>query len=452
MGSFDKSEESERQPLLTSSGKKVRTSSTTLHVDTIQKTGWLSSSFIIANITLGVGLLNFPAAYKDAGGIPQAITIQAICLLFASTAFMFLAYASDVKGDNTYQDVLHSHAGPVALVVCNLFIFIHNFGSCITFLVILGDQIDQITSYGYGLTFCHYWYMCRTFTLTVISIILILPFCYPKVISDFKFISMLGIFAVLYILGLSIYKYSTNTDPVDLPEYRADRWLEIFKVMPTICFSFEGHIESVPVYACLKKRNLSEFARAIASSLFMSCTIYTIIGAFGFLTFGESVKSDFLLSYRTDVPVIIAMAIIALKVITTYPAVFYCARLVIDDLVRYSFKLEYEQHERKRRYIITTVLFMISLIVAQAVPTIGSVIALLGGTAALFIFVFPGLSFMHANLLNVSKYGGRIKDLVKTGFGILFVILGFFIAGSTTAQSIIRYKSGEFSERDVICS
>ena len=50
---------------------------------------------------------------------------------------------------------------------------------------------------------------------------------------------MLGIFAVLYILGLSIYKYATNTDPVDLPEYRADRWLEIFKVMPTICFSFE---------------------------------------------------------------------------------------------------------------------------------------------------------------------------------------------------------------------
>lgn len=54
---------------------------------------------------------------------------------------------------------------------------------------------------------------------------------------------MLGIFAVLYILGLSIYKYATNTDPVDLPEYRADRWLEIFKVMPTICFSFEVSVD-----------------------------------------------------------------------------------------------------------------------------------------------------------------------------------------------------------------
>lgn len=109
---------------------------------------------------------------------------------------------------------------------------------------------------------------------------------------------------------------------------------------------FQGHIESVPVYACLKKRNLSEFARAIASSLFMSCTIYTFIGAFGFLTFGQDVKSDFLLSFgnKTDIPVVIGMAIIALKVITTYPAVFYCARFV-EIFMRISIKIfEWDKH------------------------------------------------------------------------------------------------------------
>ncbi len=44
-------------------------------------TSWLGSAFILANLILGVGLLNFPAAFKDAGGIPTTLIVQTVSVL-----------------------------------------------------------------------------------------------------------------------------------------------------------------------------------------------------------------------------------------------------------------------------------------------------------------------------------------------------------------------------------
>ena len=52
------------------------------------------------------------------------------------------------------------------------------------------------------------------------------------------------------------------------------------------------------------------------------------------------------------------------------------------------------ERETQRRVGVTVVFFFVSLIIAQCVPSIGSVIALLGGSASLFVFVFPGGKIM----------------------------------------------------------
>jgi len=46
--------------------------------------------------------------------------------------------------------------------------------------------------------------------------------------------------------------------------------------------------------------------------------------------------------------------------------------------------------ERRRRIITTLVWFTVTLLIALFIPDIGVVISLLGGLAAIFIFVFPG--------------------------------------------------------------
>ena len=51
--------------------------------------------FLIVNAALGAGLLNFPKAFDEAGGITVAIVVQVALLLFLVVALNILAYSSD---------------------------------------------------------------------------------------------------------------------------------------------------------------------------------------------------------------------------------------------------------------------------------------------------------------------------------------------------------------------
>lgn len=55
------------------------------------------------NAALGAGLLNFPKAFDQAGGIEVAIAVQALLILFVVTSLVILAKCSDANGATTVQ-------------------------------------------------------------------------------------------------------------------------------------------------------------------------------------------------------------------------------------------------------------------------------------------------------------------------------------------------------------
>ncbi len=59
------------------------------------------------------------------------------------TGIVLIAYCSDIVRRNSYQDVVEEFTGKFGLFFCNIFIVVHDFGACVTFLVILADQLDQ---------------------------------------------------------------------------------------------------------------------------------------------------------------------------------------------------------------------------------------------------------------------------------------------------------------------
>uniref|UniRef100_A0A1I8FIX7 Aa_trans domain-containing protein n=1 Tax=Macrostomum lignano TaxID=282301 RepID=A0A1I8FIX7_9PLAT len=69
-----------------------------------------------------------------------------------------------------------------------------------------------------------------------------------------------------------------------------------------------------------------------------------------------------------------------------------------------------------------------TLLLAVLIPNIGDVISLLGSLAAVFIFIFPGLCLFKIGLDDASW----LKQLAAA----VFLVLGSFIFGVTTVQSI----------------
>ena len=356
---------------------------------------WYASVFLVVNAALGAGLLNFPDSYRQAGGVMIAIVIQAIFLIFVICAILILAYCSDIKGTTTYQDVVLSVCGRNAQRMCSFTLMVYCFGICITFLIIIGDQWEEFFLFVSKDLYCHDhpWYMNRVSTVCITSIILILPLCFPKRIDFLKYPSMLGVFAILYVVFIVTLKYFLPHPPPGPIKSRPDHFIDVFLVVPTICFAYQCHVSIIPIYSCMENRNLKEFSKTLSCAMFLCVITYTGTAAFGYFTFGELVTTDILLSYKPDPEVIVAVIFIAMKTYTTYPILLFCGRAALVSLWVDFRKLtlhEIEASERRTRIVVTVIWFILSLILAAFIPNIGVVIQILGAFAAVFIFIFPG--------------------------------------------------------------
>ncbi|GAA6080625.1 putative sodium-coupled neutral amino acid transporter 7, partial [Tachysurus ichikawai] len=154
------------------------------------RTSALGAVFIVVNAALGAGLLNFPAAFYMAGGVVAGVVLQMCLLIFIITGLVILAYCSQVSNESTYQEVVRAVCGKVLGVICEIAIAVYTFGTCIAFLIIIGDQLDKLISamaHDADSAVVSHWYTNRKFTITVTSVLIILPLSIPKEISFQKY-------------------------------------------------------------------------------------------------------------------------------------------------------------------------------------------------------------------------------------------------------------------------
>ena len=56
-------------------------------------TTWYASVFIVINAALGAGLLEFPYAFSQSGGVMAALVVQGVCLLVTSILIVITVMA-----------------------------------------------------------------------------------------------------------------------------------------------------------------------------------------------------------------------------------------------------------------------------------------------------------------------------------------------------------------------
>lgn len=64
-------------------------------------------------------------------------------LVFIISGLVILAYCSQASNERTYQEVVWAVCGKLTGVLCEVAIAIYTFGTCIAFLIIIGDQQDK---------------------------------------------------------------------------------------------------------------------------------------------------------------------------------------------------------------------------------------------------------------------------------------------------------------------
>jgi len=407
-------------------------------------TSTIATIFLIVNAALGAGLLNFPKAFDQAGGVLVAVLVQASLLVFIMIALYILATTSDIKQSTTLQEAMHTAAGPWGRRLTSLIVTVYCFGTCITFLIIIGDQFDRAFASLVGPQFCHIWYLNRDFIMPATSVILILPLCYSKTIDFLQYVSMAGVLTIFYVVLLIVVEYAIGGHTPGAIKHKPEEWTDVFAVIPVICFGYQCHVSVIPIYSCMKHRTIKHFTIATTTAIAICVAVYTGAATFGYLTFGSKVDDDIISNYSATKPsVMVALIAMAAKTYTTYPILLFCGREGMDSLLKDLVLSEESalRWEKTRRVVIATTWFLLTMILAIEIPDISAVINMLGSLAAVFIFVFPGICLLQTAIKSdpgLVTQGSRIR--IAGAFA--FLLLGAFLFGVVLTQALIFNLSG----------
>uniref|UniRef100_A0A2I3HIR6 Sodium-coupled neutral amino acid transporter 7 n=1 Tax=Nomascus leucogenys TaxID=61853 RepID=A0A2I3HIR6_NOMLE len=355
-------------------------------------------------------------------------------LVFIISGLVILAYCSQASNERTYQEVVWAVCGKLTGVLCEVAIAVYTFGTCIAFLIIIGDQQDKIIAVmakePEGAS--GPWYTDRKFTISLTAFLFILPLSIPREIGFQKYASFLSVVGTWYVTAIVIIKYIWP----DKEMTPGNILTRSHHLGPSRCWC---HVSSVPVFNSMRQPEVKTWGGVVTAAMVIALAVYMGTGICGFLTFGAAVDPDVLLSYPSeDMAVAVARAFIILSVLTSYPILHFCGRAVVEGLwLRYQGVPVEEDvgRERRRRVLQTLVWFLLTLLLALFIPDIGKVISVIGGLAACFIFIFPGLCLIQAKLSEMEE----VKPAswwVLVSYGVLLVTLGAFIFGQTTANAI----------------
>ncbi|NWY71438.1 AVT2 protein, partial [Erithacus rubecula] len=404
--------------------------------------------FILLKSALGAGLLSFPWAFGRAGGAVPALLVELGSLLFLVSGLAVLGYAAALSAQPTYQGVVRAVCGAAVGKLCEVCFLLNLFMISVALLRVAGDQLEKLCDSLYpngtlsGAPQLLPWYVDQRFTLSALCVLVIFPLSVPREIGFQKYSSILGTLAACYLTLVIVLKYYLQAESLRLAEppqpSRSSSWTSIFSVIPTICFGFQCHEACVAIYSSMRNQSFSHWVTVSVLSMLICLLIYSLTaGLYGYLTFGEAVASDVLMSYPGNDPlVIVARLLFGISIVTIYPIVVLLGRSVVRDLWGAPKRgAVAEAQERRSRVALTVTWMAATLAIALFVPDIGKVIELIGGISAFFIFIFPGKRWHGEG----GKRGvtGAWLQAALIAWGVLSVLGGAFVCGQSAALAVL---------------
>ncbi|XP_046536330.1 putative sodium-coupled neutral amino acid transporter 8 isoform X2 [Equus quagga] len=397
----------------------------------------LGAVFILLKSALGAGLLNFPWAFHKAGGVAPAFLIELVSLVFLISGLVILGYAASTSGQTTYQGVVGGLCGPAMGKLCEACFMVNLLMISVAFLRVIGDQLEKL---------CDFllpgappapqpWYVDQRFTLTLLSVLVILPLSAPREIGFQKYTSILGTLAACYlalVIVVQYYLWPQGLTREPRPAQSPSSWTSVFSVFPTICFGFQCHEAAVSIYCSMRNQRLSHWALVSVLSLLACCLVYSL----------TEVSADILMSYPgNDVVIIVARVLFAVSIVTVYPIVLFLGRSVMQDFWRRGCcracgpRALADSSGPWVRMPLTILWVTVTLAMALFLPDLSEIIGIIGGISSFFIFIFPGLCLICA--VGVEPMGPRVKCCLEL-WGVVSVLVGTFIFGQSTVGAVLE--------------
>lgn len=418
-----------------------------------------SAVFNLSTSIIGAGIMSIPATLKVLGVGPAFFLIAFVAFLSDTSAEFMMRYTSFGKSPSpSYAGLMEESFGKAGSTALQLCVVLTNIGALIMYMIVIGDVISGNASEGVssGILvewFGNHWWNARAVALLAMLVVVLLPLALFKRVDSLRYTSAISVLlAVVFVFissGMALYALFNGTAkaPRFLPDFSNQSFFELFTAVPVIVVAFTFHFNVHPIRAELAKT--SDMKCAVRISLLLCSIIYSLVGFFGYLLFGDATLSDILSNFDHQSssskvgPILndIVRLSYALHLILVFPLLNFALRLNIDEML---FSRRKSLTSDNFRFVTITVVIMAFVYLATiAIPNIWVLFQYMGSTTAVCLsLIFPGAIVMR-DIHGISKR----KDKFLAGSMIVLALVTSIIAIATNINSTIN-GSGNADKRD----
>ena len=212
--------------------------------------------------------------------------------------------------------------------------------------------------------------------------------------------------SVIFLTIIVIYKsicqmISNSRNPAAEPLLQEIKWarfdLGLLRTFGILCFAFTCHFNVLSIHNELKRATKKRWFAVVNSSMLFCIVMYSLVGAFGYLSFKDDVDGNLLLGYDDDIVIIVGKLAICVTIVFSYPLLAHPCKMAIEQMAQTKPSETGARGPTLARNIAETLgIAAFTYVVSIFVDDIATVFNIVGGTVnSLLCFCFPALLYIR---------------------------------------------------------
>ncbi|KAK7576698.1 hypothetical protein V9T40_012984 [Parthenolecanium corni] len=411
-------------------------------------TSYFDTFFHLLKAAVGTGILAIPSAYKDAG---YAVGVGGVLFMaFLYTYCMHLLVASEHELSKRRRVPNLSYANTVGAAFedrlpkkpwlatsgqffANFFFMVYESGGCAIYIIFISKNLKQLLDH----------YLDQDVNLTTIMIGVTIPLILVCWIRNLKLLapfSAAANFIIVVCFALVFYYVFREApsfehrraigSPAKLPVY-----------LTTVIFAIACTGLIIPLKQEMKKpAQFGKLTGVLNMAMIPMTILYAIFGFFGYLKYGDDVQGSITLNLPQNEG--LAQAIKGLYSLSVFISYHLCYYVVLDIVWKSYLKDKVEHNQVLWEYVIRTIIPIVTLLMAIAIPNLEVFISLVGAlgistTSLVLPVIVHTLTFWDQQHTKVGFYRFIIRNGILFAMSMLIFLTGIF----ESVQDVMRlYK------------
>mmetsp|Transcript_2581 Transcript_2581/g.6195 ORF Transcript_2581/g.6195 Transcript_2581/m.6195 type:complete len:486 (-) Transcript_2581:201-1658(-) len=389
---------------------------------------------------VGAGVLSLPAgiaAFANApGGVVPAVSLIAGIGGLSAYGFALIGRCCAYTNTKSYRDAWSATVSEKSSWLPATAVTFKTCAACLAYSMILGDTfVSLLSTVGIAAT-------KLSVTLGLTGAVL-LPLCLMKNLSSLAPFSLVGSLGMIYTALTMTFRYlgkaytATGAFGADnvatlRPKFGSVGAAGAMTPSAAIFISmlstaFMAHFNAPKFYNELKDKTLPKYYKVVSTSFAVSISLFALVAAIGFLTFGANSSGLILNNYSTrDGLMNLSRIAVAVSLVFSYPLAFVGARDGVLDLLKMK-------GTDKTQNVLTVALLSVITGAALVIPDVSFVMAIAGATLGNgLIYIFPALMFRGAIKKKADATKGEKRE-VKFALGSALAGICMGIIGTKMA-------------------